>query len=120
MLDPLTWTLAGLSLLIAALATAYVVRDRLTDRWLLAPAALLELGLLAQLVVGVALLATDGGGVSAPTFVGYLVGLLLVVPASAFWALGEPSRAGTAVWIVSGLVVPFLLLRLDVIWSAGA
>lgn len=120
MLDPLTWTLAGLSLLLAALAGAYVARDRLTDRWLLVPAAVLELGLLAQLVVGVVRLAGTDRDVSGATFVGYLVGLLLILPAAAFWARGEPSRAGTAVWVVAGLVVPFLLLRLDTIWTYGA
>lgn len=120
MLDPLTWTLAGLALLLAAVATVYVVRDRLTDRLLLGLAAVLEVGLLVQLVVGIASLGSTGGDVSVLTFVGYLVGLLAVPPASAFWALGEPSRAGTAVWIVAGLVVPFLLLRLDTIWAAGA
>lgn len=119
MLDPLTWTLAALSLLLAAAAGVYVARDRLTDRWLLVPAALLQLGLVVQLVVGVVQLAGTDRDVSGPSFVGYLLGLLLVVPAAAFWARGEPSRAGTAVWVVAGLLVPFLLLRLDVVW-AGA
>lgn len=119
MLDALTWTLAGLSLVLAAVASGYVALDRLTDRWLLGLAGLLELGLLVQLVVGIVQLTT-GADVSAPTFVGYLLGLVAIPPASAFWALGEPSRSGTAVWVVAGLLVPFLLLRLDVIWSGGA
>ena len=33
------------------------------------------------------------------------------------WALGEPSRAGTAVLIIAVAVVAFLELRLDQIWS---
>lgn len=120
MVDALTWSLAAVSLVLAAVAAVYVARDRLTDRWLLGLGGLLEAGLVAQLVVGIVRLATTDADVSGPTFVGYLLGLLLIVPASAFWALGEPSRAGTAVWVVAGLVVPFLLLRLDTIWSAGA
>lgn len=122
MLAPLTWALAGLSLALAAVATVYVAGDRLTDRWLLGLAGLLELGLVAQLVVGLAAVlgGPAGADVSVPTFLGYLVGLVVIPPASAFWALGEPSRAGTAVWVVAGLVVPFLLLRLDAIWSGGA
>lgn len=120
MVDALTWTLAGLALLLALVAAAYVARDRLTDRWLLALAGVLEAGLVVQLVVGLAQLAGTGNDVSTATFVGYLLGLLAIPPASAVWALGEPSRAGTAVWVVAGLVVPFLLLRLDQIWAAGA
>jgi hypothetical protein len=35
------------------------------------------------------------------------------------WALGERSRAGTAVLVVAGIVVPVLVLRLDQIWTAA-
>lgn len=119
MLDALTWTLGGVALLLAAVAAGYVALDRLTDRWLLGLAGLLEAGLVAQLVVGIGALA-GGADVGAPTFVGYLLGLVAVPPAAALWAVGEPSRAGTAVWVLAGLLVPFLLLRLDTIWSGGA
>lgn len=82
--------------------------------------AVVELALLVQLVAGIVLLAQSGGDVSAATFVGYLLGVLVVLPAGLAWALGEPSRSGTAVLVVALLVVPFLELRLDQIWSAGA
>lgn len=110
-------TLAALGL--AALAGVYVAVDRLTDGWLLAYVAVLAAGLVAQLVVGIVLLARTGADVNGLVFVAYLVGLVLVPPLSTFWALGEPSRAGTAVYIVAGLLVPVLLLRLDQIWTAG-
>jgi hypothetical protein len=53
-------------------------------------------------------------------FVLYLLGLVAVAPLAAWWARGEPSRAGAGVVVVAGLLVPFLLLRLDALWSGGA
>lgn len=117
MTEPLQTVLIVLSLLLALVAVVYVVLDRATDRFMLAGWVLLELGLLVQLVIGIAQLAGTDRDVSGVTFVGYLLGALLVPPAAAWWALGEKSRAGTAVLIVAGLVVPFLILRLDQIWS---
>ncbi len=118
MIDPLQTALIAGSLLLAGLAALYVALDRLTDRLLLGVLALLELGLLAQAVVGIAQVAGDNPGVNAVVFVGYLLGTLMFLPAATFWALGEPSRAGTAALIVVGLVIPVLILRIQQIWTA--
>ena len=119
MIDPLQTALIAGSLLLAALAAVYVALDRLTDRFLLGVLALLELGLLVQAVIGIVQVAGDNPGVNAVVFVGYLLGTLLFLPAATFWALGEPSRAGTAALIVVGLVVPVLILRIQQIWTAS-
>ena len=119
MFDPLQTSLIVGFLLLAALATAYVVLDRLTDRFLLAVLAVLELGLVAQAGIGIAQVVTDDPGVNVAVFVGYLLGTLLFVPVATWWALGEPSRAGTAALIVVGLVVPVLVLRIGQIWTAA-
>ncbi len=117
--DALGSAVAVLSLLLALTAAVYVVLDRLTDRWLLGLAGVLEAALVGHLAVGLAVLGDRAEGASAPVFVAYLIGLLVLLPVSAVWALGEPSRAGTAVWIVAGLVVPVLLLRVGQVY-AGA
>lgn len=118
MIDPLQTALIAGSLLLAALATVYVALDRLTDRFLLVVLGLLEVGLLVQAVVGTSQVAGDNPGVNAVVFVGYLFGTLLFLPAATFWALGEPSRAGTAALIVVGLVLPVLIVRIQQIWTA--
>ena len=123
MTDWLQISLSVLSLTVALLAIAYVTRDRSPDRTLLIAVGVLGLGCLVQLVVGLALLpgADDrGDDVNKVVFVLYLLGLVAVPPVAAWWARGEPSRAGTGVVVVAGLLVPFLLLRLDTIWSGGA
>ncbi len=115
----LTTSLTVVALLVAAVAVVYVVLDRSIDRWLLGLMGLLAVGTLVQLVTGLVAVVRTDDDVSVPTVVGYLVGLVLVPPAATVWALGERSRAGTAVLIVAGLLVPFLLLRLDQVWAAA-
>ena len=58
--------------------------------------------------------------VNGVVFVLYLLGLAATPPVAAWWARGEPSRAGSGVVVVAGLLVPFLLLRLDTLWGGGA
>jgi hypothetical protein len=118
MTDPLQSLLIALSLVVAALAAVYVALDRPTGPVLLGSLGLLEGGLLVQAVVGIAQLVRDDPGVNGLVFVGYLLGTLLFVPAAAWWALGERSRAGTAALVVVGLVVPVLILRIEQIWTA--
>jgi hypothetical protein len=121
MIDPLPAVLIGAGLLLAVLATAFVVLDRPIGRVLLVALAVLEAGLLVQTVLGMVELAGTDRDVNGWVFVGYLLGTLLFVPVAAFSALGERSRAGTSVLIVVGLVVPVLVLRAQQVWDgAGA
>jgi hypothetical protein len=118
--DWLQISLSVISLLVGLLAVVYVVLDRAPDRALLAAVALLGLGCLVQLVVGLVLLPGAGEDVHGVVFVLYLLGLVAVPPVAAWWARGEPSRAGTGVVVVAAVLVPFLLLRLDTLWGGGA
>lgn len=97
-----------------------VARDRRPGRITYAMLALLELGLVAQLVVGIGMVVDDHEGVSVATYVGYLIGALVLVPLAAGWAWAERTRAGTTVLLVAVLVVPFLILRLHDIWATHA
>lgn len=120
MTDQLQVVLTSLSLLVALVAVVYVVRNRPADRFLLAAVGVLWLATIAQLVYGVVKLPDADEDVHRVVFVLYLLGLVAVPPAAAWWARGEPSRAGAGVVVVAGLLVPFLLLRLDTLWSGGA
>lgn len=116
--DPLQTALIAGSLLLAGGAAVYVALDRLADRFLLVLLGLLEAGLLVQAVIGIGQVASGDTGVDVALFVGYLLGALLFLPAATFWALGEPSRSGTAGLVVVGLVLPVLVLRIQQIWTA--
>ena len=112
--------LTVLSLAVALLALVYVVRDRRADRTLVAAIAVLWAGTLVQLGYGIVALAGTDRDVNGAVFVLYLLGLVATPPVAAWWARGEPSRAGPGVVVVAGLLVSFLLLRLDTIWGGGA
>lgn len=77
---------------------------------------LTELAVVAQAVAGVVAIFGAPASVSRPTYVGYLVGALLILPAAWIWSQAERSRSSLGVLVVGLLVVPFLILRLHQIW----
>lgn len=121
MIDPLQTILIVVSLLFAAAAAVHVALDRPTGGLLLGLAGILELGFLAQAVIGIGQLASAEAPVNGAVFVGYLLGTLVFLPLATLWALGERTRGGTAVLVVAGLVLPVLVVRTQQVWSpAGA
>ncbi|MFC6089900.1 hypothetical protein Q5530_20045 [Saccharothrix sp. BKS2] len=78
---------------------------------------LLEVGLLAQLVAGVVNVVGTDRELDVPTFLGYLVGVAVVLPLGAFWSLAERSRWGAGVLAVACLSVPVMVLRLNQLWA---
>jgi hypothetical protein len=115
----------GLQIVLAVLAVAtalwlvvLILRDVQPDDRLYAVLGLLEVGLVAQLVVGLVRVSGDHGGVNVAAYVGYLVGSVLLLPAAFLWSAGERSRAGTGVLLVAVVVVPVLFLRLHQLWGA--
>lgn len=110
--------LGGVAVVVALWLVVLIVRDLEPDDYLYAALGLLEVGLVAQLVVGLVMLAGGHGGVNVPAYVGYLVGSLVVLPAGFLWSLGERTRSGTGVLLVAVVVVPVLFLRLHQLWGA--
>jgi hypothetical protein len=114
----LQWALTGLCLLAAGWITVLLVRDRGPGDRLTLLLGVVEIGLVAQLVLGILRVTGPHRGVSVPTYVGYLVGSLVILPVAWLWSASERSRGGTAVLLVAVLLVPFLFLRLAQVWSA--
>lgn len=80
-------------------------------------AALLEVGLIAQAVVGVVLMVGTTREFDRLTFVGYLVGPAVILPCAVLWSLAERTRWGTGVLLVGFLSVPVMILRLQQVWT---
>jgi hypothetical protein len=110
--------LGAVCVVMALWLVVLIVLDRLPDDYLYAALGLVELGLVAQLVIGLVMVGGDHGGVNVAAYVGYLVGALVILPAGFVWSLGERTRGGTGVLLVAVLVVPVLFLRLHQLWSA--
>jgi hypothetical protein len=117
-LEPLTWVLVALSLAATVYAVVLAARDRRIDWTLLGLIGVVELGLLAQLGIGIVHLTHTTRDVSGPFFVGYLIGSLIILPIGAFWALAESSRWGAGALAIACLVIPILELRLYDVWTA--
>ena len=117
--ETLSWIVVALSVLIAVVALVQVALDRPVGGALLGLLFALEGALLVQLFYGIVQLGDpDASDVDKVTFIGYLGAALLVRPRPAVERRRALSRAGTAIYAVIGLVVPFLVLRLFQIWTA--
>ena len=120
MIGVLATSLIIAALVCAAWALGLVIVNRTAEGPVtLGMLALVELGLVVQLVIGIVNLVITDREVSGVSFVGYLVGSLLILPLAAFWSLAERNRWGTSVLIVGCLVVPVMIVRLNQIWGAG-
>lgn len=105
------------ALLVAAYALVSALRDRAMDAGHLAGLGVLEVLLIAQAVVGFVELSGGEGPDGPATFVGYLLGSLLIPVAGAGWGLLERSRWGSAVLVVAGVAVAVMIVRMNQLWS---
>jgi hypothetical protein len=117
--DPLTVAVTVTALLVVAWTGVLTALDRRAGRAVTVAVLALEALLVVQLVVGIVQLAGTGRDVAGVTFVGYLIGITLVPPAGLAWSRAEPSRWGTGVLVVAGLVVAVLIARLQQIWGGA-
>ncbi|MFI0348843.1 hypothetical protein [Actinomadura sp. 9N407] len=118
----MTNALANVIIVVALLVAAYSLvsslRDRAMDWWHLGALGVLEALLIAQLVLGFVKLGEDGAGPAEPaTFVGYLIGILLIPAAGAGWGLLERTRWGPGVIVVACLSVAVMIERMRQIWQ---
>ena len=117
----LIWAAVGaLCALAFVLVVVLMVRNVFASNALDALLTLIEVGLVVQLIAGLARLSDAPAEVSKATWVGYLVGSLLILPVAWVWSLSERSRSGLGVLLVGLAVVPFLFLRLHQVWTTGA
>jgi Kef-type K+ transport system membrane component KefB len=109
--------LTAIALVVAVCLIVVIAMDHAPNDWVYGALALLEIGLVAQLTVGLMRLRGEHGDVNVAAYIGYLVGSLAVLPAAFLWAAGERTRAGTGVLLVAVVVVPVLVLRVNQLWS---
>ncbi|GAA3015781.1 hypothetical protein [Actinokineospora globicatena] len=117
----LTWVAVGAAVwaLVLVLADRPLPVDRPDGKAYLGLLALIEVGLLAQAVLGFIKLATADHDVPALSYGGYLLGSLLILPVALYWSLAERTRWGTAVLVVGALVIPVMIVRLGQVWAHG-
>ncbi|WP_024288020.1 hypothetical protein [Cellulomonas sp. KRMCY2] len=116
---PLALVVAVLALLLAGWATVRTIRDQPVVLRQLWGAAVVEAALLIEVVIAVVLAVNGTTPADVPTFWGYLVTTLVILPVAAAWAFAERTRWSSVVLLVAALTVAFLQYRLLQVW-AGA
>lgn len=120
MLYPLTVVVLVASVLLLVVAAWYAARQRLVDDRLLLVAAVVELGLVVQLVVALVHLGSvPGDSAEQATFAAYAITLPFVPPAAVFLALKEKTRWAMGVVAVGAFAVAVMTARLQQIWNLG-
>jgi hypothetical protein len=122
------WVVAGAALALAGAGLALSLLDtgpgtrrgRAAGRLLLGLAALTEAAVVVQSAVAGAGLAAGHAVRSTPTFIGYLAGILFVVPVAVVWAWADRTRWSGSVVAIGGLAVAVMTARLAMMWQGRA
>ena len=118
--EPLTYVVVGLAFLLFVGSGFYALRDRLIDDKLLGLAALVEIGLLVMLVLGLAGIGEISDSTEKATFVAYLVSLPLIPIGTSLLTIKEKSRWAMGSMAVGAFAVAVMALRLQQIWNSYA
>jgi hypothetical protein len=114
----LVGTVTVVAVLVVLLGVASTLARRRIGLVHLAAAGLLEALLLVQAVVAGAAMAGGDRPEDTPTFVSYLIGVVLVPVAGVLWARTERTRWAGTVLAVAGAVVGVMVWRLLQLWEA--
>lgn len=119
MLDWLYSVQLCIALAIGVITLVLGLVGRVPSDWTVGGQALVELGLLVQLVVSVVLVATGHRAVNdTAEFFAYLITALIIPLGAVFWALiDRKSKWSTVVLAVSGLTIAVMLVRMHQIWT---
>ncbi len=120
MIEPVTWTVVGLATLLLVVAVVYAWRDRLLDDRLLALLALVEVGLLVQLVIGLLGVGDIEDPTEQATFAAYLISLPFIPLGTGLLAIKEKTRWAMGSLAVGAFAVAVMTARCLQIWTSNA
>src|SRR5690606_33384281 len=117
MIYALTVAICAASLVLMLLAGYFAFRDRLINDLVLGLAALVFLGTLAQVVIGLVRVSAIEDGTEVATFISYLLSLPLIPLATTFLAIKEKTRWAMGSVAVGAFAVLVMTARLQQIWD---
>ena len=120
MIAPVSYAVVALATVLFVVAVYYAIRDKLIDDRLLAVAALVEVGLLVQLVAGLVGLGEIGDSTEKATFAAYLVSLPVIPVGTVLLAIKEKSRWAMGSLAVGAFAVAVMTARCLQIWMTHA
>ncbi len=104
------------SLALAAWSVVLVIVNWTPHPPLIVAAFLLEAMLVIFAVGGIVQMSRTDTDFARAEFVGYLLACVAIVPAAIWWMKDEKTRAASGVLAVVFLVVPFMILRVQLVW----
>jgi hypothetical protein len=114
---PLTVAVLAACAVLLLLAAHHLWWDRLIDDPIIILSALIEVGLVVQLVIGLAQSGSIRDGAERATYIAYLFTVLVVLPVTVFIAIKERSRWAMGVVLGGAVVVAILVARILQIWQ---
>lgn len=107
------------ALLIAAWAAVSALRRKDPLLVAMVMAIVTEVVIVVQAVVAI-IVSIRGEGADEPgVFFGYLISVVLLLPAALMWARAERNQFGSLVILVGSLVLAVLIVRLQQVWGAA-
>lgn len=116
MIAGLAWTVAALALVSMGWGLVTAVLDKPPGKAQLLYAAGLELVVVVQSVIALVGLAGGFRPVEPATTIGYLLGIVVLVPVAWFWANSERTRFSGVVLAIAAAAVAAMTFRLLVLW----
>jgi uncharacterized protein YqgC (DUF456 family) len=113
----LAGTITGLGLVVAAWCLFEYLRKRPIQVSHLIGLAVVEVALVAQVVTAFVKIAGGEEPAEKATFIGYLLGSLVILPVGAFLGLGERSKWGSVAAGIACLTIPVVILRMQDLWN---
>ncbi len=117
MISGLAYVVVGLSVVVLLWGVLTAVLKRPISWAQLIGAGVLELVTLVQSVIAGVGIARGHRLDERATTIGYLIGIVVLVPVGALWALGEKSRWAGVVLGVAAFAVGAMTLRLLNLWG---
>lgn len=110
----------GLGLVCTGWGITTLALNKPVGRAQLIAGATLEAAVLTQSVIAVVLLTQGYRPVEFGTTVGYLIGIVILVPIAALWAFYDRGRFSGGVLAVAAFGTLAMTIRLVDLWGAGA
>jgi hypothetical protein len=114
----LSYTVIGIAVVAAIWGAVSAIRGRPPGNALFYWTFLSELAVIIQSVVGFVAIARGEGPDETATSIGYLIGILVLMPAAIWWGLSDRSRFSSLVITLAGAAIAVMSLRLLDLWGA--
>jgi hypothetical protein len=113
----LSYPVIGIAVVAAIWGVVSAVRGRPPGNAQFYWSFLTELAVIVQSVVGFVSIGRGHGPAETATSIGYLAGIVVLMPAAIWWGISDRSRYSGLVMTIAGVAVAVMSLRLLELWN---